>query len=203
MAEAYQYNNELYADIASQKTMKDQKRRKTMSSEDNTQTEETNNQANTETSENTENTTTLEEAIQPVDKDDTANEIILWGAGRAAAIALAPLPLADVGPLMANEAYMIYRLANNYDCKIDESVVAMLLGVSGGSIVGKIAASFLPFLKVPIAAGITYAIGKTAKAYFESGMTLSKEDMTDVFINSRTEAEGIEWTKKKVEADQQ
>ena len=137
-----------------------------------------------------------------MDKDDTANEIILWGAGRAAAIALAPLPLADVGPLMANEAYMIYRLANNYDCKIDESVVAMLLGVSGGSIVGKIAASFLPFLKVPIAAGITYAIGKTAKAYFESGMTLSKEDMTDVFINSRTEADGIDWNKKEAEAEQ-
>ncbi|MBR5839606.1 MAG: hypothetical protein IKZ84_13765 [Victivallales bacterium] len=182
--------------------MKDQKRRKTMSSEDNTQTEETNNQANTETSENTENTTPHEVAIQPVDKDDTANEIILWGAGRAAAIALAPIPLADVGPLMANEAYMIYRLANNYDCKIDESVVAMLLGVSGGSIVGKIAASFLPFLKVPIAAGITYAIGKTAKAYFNSGMTLSPEDMKDLFENSRTEAEGIDWTKKKVAGDQ-
>ena len=202
MAEVHLYNNGHDAIIASQKTMKDQKRRKTMSSEDNTQTEETNNQANTETSENTENTTTLEEAIQPVDKDDTANEIILWGAGRAAAIALAPLPLADVGPLMANEAYMIYRLANNYDCKIDESVVAMLLGVSGGSIVGKIAASFLPFLKVPIAAGITYAIGKTAKAYFESGMTLSQEDMKDVFKNSRTEADGIDWNKKEAEAEQ-
>ena len=173
-----------------------------MSTEDNTQTDETNNQANTESSENTENTTPLEEAIQPVDKDETADEIILWGAGRAAAIALAPIPLADVGPLMANEAYMIYRIAETYGYKIDKSVVAMILGVCGGSIIGKITASFLPFLKVPIAAGITYAVGKTAKAYFESGMTLSKEDMTDVFKKFRTEAEGIEWTKKKVAGDQ-
>ena len=173
-----------------------------MSTEDNTQTDETNNQANTESSENTENTTPLEEAIQPVDKDETADEIILWGAGRAAAIALAPIPLADVGPLMANEAYMIYRIAETYGYKIDKSVVAMILGVCGGSIIGKITASFLPFLKVPIAAGITYAVGKTAKAYFESGITLSKEDMTDVFKKFRTEAEGIEWTKKKVAGDQ-
>ena len=134
--------------------------------------------------------------------DDEADQYILWAAGRAAAIAIAPIPLADIGPLMANEAYMIYRIAETYGYKIDKSVVAMILGVCGGSIVGKITASFLPFLKVPIAAGITYAVGKTAKAYFESGMTLSKEDMKNVFKNSRKEADDIDWNKKKVEADQ-
>ena len=175
-----------------------------MSAEDTNQTEDTNKtEENTETSDNKENSTTSDATIKPVDKDDTADEIILWGAGRAAAIALAPIPLADVGPLMANEAYMIYRIAETYGYKIDKSVVAMILGVCGGSIIGKITASFLPFLKVPIAAGITYAVGKTAKAYFESGMVLSEEDMKDVFQNSRTEAEGIDWNKKKVGADQQ
>lgn len=133
---------------------------------------------------------------------DDADQYILWAAGRAAAIAIAPIPLADVGPLMANEAYMIYRIAETYGYKIDKSVVAMLLGACGGSCAGKITASFLPFLKVPIAAGITYAVGKTAKAYFESGMTLSQEDMKDVFKNSRKEADGIDWNTKKVEEDQ-
>ena len=174
-----------------------------MSSEDTNKTEDTSKaEENTETTENSENTTTSEDTVEPVPKDGNADELILWGAGRAAAIALAPIPLADVGPLMANEAYMIYRIAETYGYKIDKSVVAMILGVCGGSIAGKIAASFLPFLKVPIAAGITYAVGKTAKAYFESGMTLSQEDMTDVFKNSRKEADGIDWNKKKVEADQ-
>ena len=174
-----------------------------MSSEDTNKTEDTSKaEENTETTENAENTTTLEDTIQPVPKNETADEIILWGAGRAAAIALARIPLADVGPLMANEAYMIYRIAETYGYEIDKSVVAMILGVCGGSIVGKITASFLPFLKVPIAAGITYAVGKTAKAYFESGMTLSQEDMKDVFKNSRTEADGIDWNKKEAEAEQ-
>ena len=174
-----------------------------MSSDDINKTDDTSKvEENTETTENSENTTTSEDTVEPVPKDGNADELILWGAGRAAAIALAPLPLADVGPLMANEAYMIYRIAETYGYKIDKSVVAMILGVCGGSIAGKIAASFLPFLKVPIAAGITYAVGKTAKAYFESGMTLSQEDMTDVFKNSRKEAEGIDWNKKEAEAEQ-
>lgn len=132
-------------------------------------------------------------------REQRAQEYILWGAGRAAAIALIPLPLADVGPLMANEAYMIYRVAEAYGYKIDQSVVAMLTGVVGGSFAGKLAASFLPFLKMPIAAGITYAVGKTAKAYFASGMNLSKEALQDEFRNARKEADEIDWNEHKVE----
>lgn len=130
---------------------------------------------------------------------ERADEYILWAAGRAAAIAAVPLPLADVGPLMANEAYMIYRLASVYDCTIDQSVVTMLAGVAGGSIFGKLLSTFLPFLKVPIAAGITYAVGKAAKAYFASGMTLSSEDLLDIFTHARQEADHIDWEKHKVE----
>ena len=143
----------------------------------------------------------LEKYHNSPDADRKADEFILWAAGRAAAIALAPIPLADVGPLMANEAYMVYRIAAVYGFSIDKSVVAMLCGVAGGSILGKIGASFLPFLKVPIAAGITYAVGKTAKAYFASGMTLSRDELTDIFTISRKEADTIDWKEHKVEAD--
>ena len=140
----------------------------------------------------------MERIVNKSETDKTADEYILWGAGRAAAIAVLLIPLADVGPLMANEAYMIYRLADAYGYSIDETVVAMLGGVAGGSIVGKIGASFLPFLKVPIAAGITYAVGKTAKAYFASGMTLTRDILLDVFINARKKADSIDWSKNKV-----
>lgn len=141
----------------------------------------------------------LEKNMKSSDSDSDADEFILWAAGRAAAIALVPLPLADVGPLMANEAYMIYRLADVYGYSIDKSVVTMLAGIAGGSIVGKIGASFLPFLKVPIAAGVTYAVGKAAKAYFASGMTLTRDKLMDVFTNARREADEIDWNKHKVE----
>lgn len=131
-----------------------------------------------------------------------ANQYILWGAGRAAAIAMAPIPLADVGPLMANEAYMIYRVAQAYGYAADKSVVAMFAGMAGGSLAGRMAASLIPFMKIPIAAGITFAVGKTAKAYFASGMTLSKEELQREFLSARKEADGMEWNEHVVEKEE-
>ena len=130
-----------------------------------------------------------------------ADEYINWAAGRAAAIALIPLPLADVAPLMANEAYMIYRIGAAYGYAVDSSIMTMLAGVAGGSIAGKLAASFLPFLKVPIAAGITYGVGKAAKAYFESGMTMNISELKEKFIEGEKESKNTNWKDNKIEED--
>lgn len=130
-----------------------------------------------------------------------ADEYINWAAGRAAAIALIPLPLADVAPLMANEAYMIYRIGAAYGYAVDKSILTMLSGVAGGSIAGKLAASFLPFLKIPIAAGITYGVGKAAKAFFESGMTLDMDELKKKFIEGEKESKNTNWKDNQIEED--
>ena len=132
---------------------------------------------------------------------DEADEYINWAAGRAAAIALIPLPLADVAPLMANEAYMIYRIGAAYGYAVDKSILTMLAGVAGGSIAGKLAASFLPFLKIPIAAGITYGVGKAAKAYFESDMTLDMDDLKEKFIEGEKESKNTDWKENQIKED--
>jgi len=132
---------------------------------------------------------------------EEADGYINWAAGRAAAIALVPLPLADVAPLMANEAYMIYRLGAVYGYAVDKSILTMLAGVAGGSLAGKLAASFLPFLKIPIAAGITYGVGKAAKAYFESGMTLAMDDLKEKFIEGEKESKNTNWKDNQIKED--
>ena len=124
-----------------------------------------------------------------------ADSYINWAAGRAAAIALVPLPLADVGPLIANEVYMLYKLACIYGIAADNTVITMLLGCAGGSIAGKIGASFLPFLKVPIAAAVTYGVGKAAKAYFESDMTMNEDELRQEFLAGEREAKKKDWKK--------
>ena len=124
-----------------------------------------------------------------------ADSYINWAAGRAAAIALVPLPLADVGPLIANEVYMLYKLAGIYGIAADNTVITMLLGCAGGSIAGKIGASFLPFLKVPIAAAVTYGVGKAAKAYFESDMTMNEDELRQEFLAGEREAKKKDWKK--------
>jgi len=121
------------------------------------------------------------------------NDYINWGASRAAAIALIPLPMADAAPLIANEAYMIYKLAEVHGIAIDKSILSMLLGCACNSIAGKIGANFLPFMKIPIAAAATYGIGKTAKAYFESGMTLSLDELKQKFASAQTEGKAKNW----------
>ena len=132
---------------------------------------------------------------------DEADSFINWGAGRAAAIALIPLPLADVAPLMANEAYMIYRIGAVYGYAVDKSILTMLAGVAGGSVAGRLAASFLPFLKVPIAAGITYGVGKAAKAFFASGMKLDADELREKFIEGEKESKNTDWEKNQIKED--
>ncbi|MPN15838.1 hypothetical protein SDC9_163174 [bioreactor metagenome] len=125
-----------------------------------------------------------------------ADSFIYWAAGRAFAIAIVPLPLADVGPLIANEAYMFYRLGTLYGYAVDKTILAGFLGCLGASVGGKIAASFIPFLKAPIAAGITYAVGCAAKAYFESDMKLGTEELRSIFQKAKKKGEEIDWKKK-------
>ena len=82
---------------------------------------------------------------------------------------------------------------------MDSTIITMLLGCAGGSIVGKIGASFLSFLKVPIAAGITYGVGKAAKAYFESDMTMDMAELKEKFLAGERETKKRDW--KAVEED--
>ncbi len=143
----------------------------------------------------------LEENTLPQEADRKADEAILWGAGRAAAIAVLPALLADVGALMANEAYMIHRVAKIYGHDIDESVVAMLVGIAGGSLARRIGVSLLPVLKIPVVAGSAYAIGKAAKAYVASGATLDRNSLHDIFIRAKKFAKGIDWRKHEVKPE--
>jgi len=124
---------------------------------------------------------------------DEADSYINWAAGRAAAIAIVPIPFVDIVPLIANETYMIYRLAELYGIPVDDTVITMLLGCAGGSLAGKLAASLLPILKIPIAAGITYAVGKAAQAYFESDMKLDETELRETFLREEREAKKREW----------
>ena len=54
---------------------------------------------------------------------DAADSYIKWAAGRAFGIALVPLPLADVAPLTANEAYMFYKLGHTCPNNFQNGVI--------------------------------------------------------------------------------
>ena len=125
--------------------------------------------------------------------DAEVESYIGWAAGRAFAIAIVPIPLVDVVPLVANETYMISRIGSAYGVAVDQKVITGFLGHLGASAAGKCVASFLPVLKAPIAASITYGVGKAAKAYFEADMKLDAEALKAAFNEAEREAKKRNW----------
>ena len=134
-----------------------------------------------------------QEKIWQEEIDRQVASLLNWAACRAFGIAIVPLPLADVGPLVANEAYMIYRIGTAYGYSVDKTIITGFLGCTGASMAGLCLASFLPFLKAPIAAGITYAVGCAANAWFKSGMKMQEDELREIFAKAKAEARKMSW----------
>ncbi len=142
------------------------------------------------------------QAVWRVACDEAADSFIRWGAGRSFAIALpCALPLSDMIPLSLNEAYMIMRIGSVYGETVGKNVIGILMGIAAGSFAGKFLATLMPpGLKSVVAASVTYGLGKTAKAYFRSGKTLSRQALRDEFLKSKKEGKDQKW--KPVEEDE-
>jgi len=125
--------------------------------------------------------------------DTAANRIAYWAAGRAAAIAVIPLPFADMPLLVGNETYMIVRIGSVYGVTVTKNMIATFLGTLGASIAGMVLADFLPIFKIPIAAGITYGVGMAAKAWFENDMSLVSEQLKEIYEKNKEAARNIDW----------
>ena len=97
-----------------------------------------------------------------VDTDKEAEDICRWAAARAGVIVVAPV--VGTMTLMANEVYMITRLAKLRGIKLSESAVLGLLGSLGGAFVGQTLATL-----IPVGMSVTYAVGKVANAWLEAG----------------------------------
>ena len=137
----------------------------------------------------------MKQRIEDLETEQEAkvNELCLWGAGRAALIAITPIPIADMPMLIANEAYMISKIGTVYGINVTKSVIATFMGTLGASIAGMTLADFIPLLKIPIAAGITYGVGKTAAAWFNSDMSMSAEELKKIYDKNKLEAKHIDW----------
>lgn len=128
------------------------------------------------------------------DVDAEAERICRWGAARAGVIVVAPL----VGTiaLMANEVYMIMRLAELRGIKLDESAVLGLLGSLGGTFVGKTMVTLIPFapLQLPVGISVTYAVGRVANAWLKAGKPEDIASFREIYEDARRE--GMENYKK-------
>ena len=132
-------------------------------------------------------------------KKRSADRIIKRNAIEAFAIGLIPIPGADIVPLTALQVKMILDLANLYEISVSREtikqfIVEALAGQAGkqayrlvlsamkgvGLLSGGALTVAAAALAATLAGSITYALGKTARHYFESGMDLPLEDFADI-----------------------
>lgn len=113
--------------------------------------------------------------------DAKAETLCRWAAGRAGVIVITPV-LGTIA-LMANEVYLVNRIAKLYDTKISESAICSFLGAFGGTLAGSLLTTLIPFggVQVPIAVGVTYAVGKVAHAWIKDGMPSDMEPYVEMF----------------------
>ena len=110
---------------------------------------------------------------------------------RAFLISAPPIPIWDVIPLFINEIHMLSRIASLYGYPVAEKHGPELLLALTGSTGEKLLATFLLFFKAPLAALATYGVGQAAISYYESGMTLSPEDLRLAFEKAEMEARSL------------
>lgn len=107
---------------------------------------------------------------QATNVQEEVEMICRWAAARAAGIAA--LPKFNYVGLLANDVYMVSRIAQVYGvCPAKEGVTRFLIGL-GGSAVAALVCTVVPtvILRVPVAAAITYGVGKMAAKWIEDGM---------------------------------
>lgn len=109
-----------------------------------------------------------EQALKDIDLDWESEKVCRWAAARAGVIVIVPF-LGSMA-LIANEIYMISRLADLRGITLGEGAVAGLLGGLGATFVGQTVMTIIPFapIQVPLAVSITYGVGKAATAWLKA-----------------------------------
>ena len=128
-----------------------------------------------------------EENLGPEDIARESERISRWGAARASVIVMTPF-LGSLA-LMANEVYMITRLCDLRGVELETGAIAGLIGSLGASFVGQTVFTFIPFppLQVPMAVGITYAVGKAANAWLDAGRPDDLSQFKEMYEQARKE----------------
>lgn len=104
------------------------------------------------------------------DKGYRADQYIVWGAGRAAALALAPR--FSTVALLGNAAYMVTRLAQVHEVDLKTGAITGFVAGLATAVTTAAVSLLVPIqaVRIPVAVGLTFAIGKAANMWIEDGM---------------------------------
>ena len=127
------------------------------------------------------------EPLEDIDTEWEAEKLCRWGAARASVLVVAPV--LGTMALIANEVYMITRLADLRGVKVSEGTALGLLGSLGATFIGQSVFTLLPIaaIQIPLAVSITYGVGKAANAWLKAGRPEDVASFREVFEKARKE----------------
>lgn len=127
------------------------------------------------------------EPLEDIDTEWEAEKLCRWGAARASVLVVAPV--LGTMALIANEVYMITRLADLRGVKMSEGTALGLLGSLGATFIGQSVFTLLPIaaIQIPLAVSITYGVGKAANAWLKAGRPEDVASFREVFEKARKE----------------
>lgn len=125
--------------------------------------------------------------LEDIDTEWEAEKICRWGAARASVLVVAPV--LGTMALIANEVYMISRLADLRGVKLSEGAALGLLGSLGATFIGQSVFTLLPIaaIQIPLAVSITYGVGKAANAWLKAGRPEDIASFREVYEKARKE----------------
>ena len=124
----------------------------------------------------------------PAYRRKLAQTVIVRGSSAAGAIGLTPLPIIDFIPLLAIQASMVLGIARVYAFKMNLARARELIATLGIGALGRLAFYEVSKLGGPpawllsagIAAGTTATLGYAAVVWFETGRSLTREEIRDL-----------------------
>jgi len=130
---------------------------------------------------------TVEVLMDEKEIEAESEKICRWAAARAGVIVIAPL--VGTMTLMANEIYMVSRLAKLRGVTLSEGALIGFLGSLGATFVGQTIATIIPFppIQVPLGMSITYAVGKVAYAWLKAGQPEDIASFQSIFEDAKEE----------------
>lgn len=122
-------------------------------------------------------------------RDEEAESLIRWAAGRAGVIVAAPL--LGTCALVANEVYMISKIGAVYGVELNQKAVLSFIGSLGATVVGSTLATLIPIsiMQIPIGVSVTYGVGKAAQRWIKDGMPDDTKPYRAVFEEEKAEGE--------------
>jgi len=133
----------------------------------------------------------MQELMTQEQLEQEAKELCNWAAARAGVIVVAPL----VGSmaLIANEVYMVSRLAKLHGKNLSDGAILGFIGAFAGTIAGQTLTTLIPFapLQIPIGMGVTYALGIAAHEWLKAGCPSDMSAFQNVFDRAKEEAKSM------------